>query len=84
MRKGLILALILVLAGALSAQDAAIDSLALARKWTGWLYENQLDSLHLAFAPEAQTGEMRADLAQQRETLRQRAGKARDLDALLD
>jgi hypothetical protein len=41
---------------------SAVDSLALARKWTGWFYANRMDSLSSAFQPTQQTPELRQNL----------------------
>src|SRR5262245_33265551 len=54
--------------------SAAIDSLALARKWTAWFYEGQLDSLVNAFAPDARAPDLRASLTRSLEQLSIRGG----------
>lgn len=41
---------------------AAIDSLSLARKWSEWLYKNQLDSLVDAFEPDSRNLETQKSL----------------------
>jgi len=53
---------------------ATIDSLALGRKWTAWLYADQLDSLVAAYPSSAQSPSLRASLVQDREELLRRAG----------
>jgi hypothetical protein len=71
-----VLILPLVLGPRLSQAQApaGTDSLALARKWTTWLYANQLDSLVAAHPEQSRSPELKSQLAQNRDELRRRAG----------
>jgi hypothetical protein len=50
------------------------DSLALGRKWTEWLYKNQIDSLVAAHAPAARTADVAESLRRNLEELQRRGG----------
>jgi hypothetical protein len=70
----LILPLVLGARLAHGQTPAAPDSLELGRKWTKWLYTNQLDSLVAAHPEQSRSSDLKNQLAQNLEELRRRAG----------
>jgi len=62
-------------ASAISAQSPpAVDSLALSRKWTEWLFEGKIDSLVAAHPAADRTAKTRESLTETYNTLTTRGG----------
>jgi hypothetical protein len=71
-----VLALSIASVAPVAAQTStSVDSLALGRRWTTWLYNNHIDSLIAAHPSSVDANAVRDMLAGRREELLQRAGK---------